>query len=1191
MKLRNALRVCLFAVLAALSIGAPANLLAQSAGTAALTGTITDSSEGRVPNVTVTITSADTNQTRTTVTGSDGTYRFSLLPPGAYSVRFAAKGFKTAEVSGVQLSVTEITALDRVLEVGAKEESVTVEASTETLQTASSTLGTVVTSNTVTELPLANRNYSQIIGLSAGGNSGVNNATSFGKTTVDIYVNGNSNLQNNFQMDGVAIGSMGTSGRADDNGVFVGIPIINPDAIQEFKIQTSTYDASFGRNPGANVNVVSKSGTNSWHGTAFEFLRNGQLDANGFFYNRDTCGSTFKGKSCPKQVLTQNQYGGVIGGPIKKDKLFVFGSYEGTGQKNGVDPDGFSTIPNYPVIPAGARNTQSWVSALIAGNCNSLGFSPVPPLSCSATSVAPVALKMLQLTNADGSYYFPTNPTGGTVSFAIPAIFNEKQYIANGDYLVNDKNTVAMRFLYDTTPRTQAFICGVCGAPPGAPQNSQFSNSNAVLKLTTIVTNNLVNEARVSFQRLYSNQVDGLPSGYSPSNLGITPIVPGTPFAPIMSFLTNSFSVGGFLDFEVSPTNQIQLADQVSWSHGPHTIRAGFEVEKGQWNFDFPGLERGWLFFPSFSNFLAANTPGNILQCIVCVSGSPFTSGGIIHGYRATNLEGFVQDDWTVSPKLTVNAGIRWEYNGIFTDKYGNLTNTWPSLLAPNSQVPTGPVGAAANYAGTVVAPNYLSHYPAPPNGVLVNSGGSGPLQKHPPYTNFAPRLGLAYKVSDKLVARAGFGFFYDRIPAGTYFMGVEQNFPYAGTLDYGGSAAAPFTLQNPFPVYTPGTFPQRYFNPATGASSALTAVGVTPIVHTPLVREYNVNLQYEFAPGWVLETGYVGSAGLNLTDNAQNLNTATIASASHPVNGVTTTTPGNAGARVPYLGYSPTGMQITTFNGSSNYNSLQVTVRKRVGHGLSLQGAYTWSKAMSHSIADKSDSNIATNLAQQYGPSYYNRPQRFILNYEWDIPSGKHEGIADKVLSGWSLSGVTTIQDGTPITFVDSNAGTAYGTQGNGTGNNGRAQLCGNGQPIATQGGIEARLGGASGGPGYFNTKAFCPAPAIMPDGVTITTQAACASCATLFGNSGIGISLGPGQFNFDSSLMKTTKATERLTVQFRMDAFNLFNHAQFNSIGQGGCCGPQPSLPDISNGTSGIISSTSVGPRVIQFGLKMLF
>jgi len=1191
MKLRNALRVCLFAVLAALSIGAPANLLAQSAGTAALTGTITDSSGGRVANVAVTLTSAATNQSRTTVTGTDGTYRFSLLPPGTYSVRFTAKGFKTADVADVELSVTEIVALDRTLAVGAQTESVTVEATAETLQTASSTLGTVVNSNTVTELPLANRNYSQIIGLSAGGNSGVNDATAFGKTTVDIYVNGNSNLQNNFQMDGVSIGSMGTSGRADDNGVFVGIPIINPDAIQEFKITTSTYDASYGRNPGANVNVVSKSGTNSWHGTAFEFLRNGQLDANSFFYNRDICGSQFAGKNCPKQVLTQNQYGGVIGGPIKKDKLFVFGSYEGTGQKNGVTADGFSTIPNYPVVPAGARNTQAWVSALIAGNCNSLGFGPTPPLSCSATSVAPVALKMLQLTNADGSYYFPTNPTGGNVSYAVPAIFNEKQYIANSDYLVNDKNTVAMRFLYDTTPRTQAFICGVCGAPPGAPQNSQFSNSNAVLKLTTIVTNNLVNEARISFQRLYSNQVDGLPTGYSPSNLGITPIVPGTPFAPIMSFLTNSFSVGGFLDFEVSPTNQIQLADQVSWSHGPHTLRAGFEVEKGQWNFDFPGLERGWLFFPSFSNFLAANTPGNILQCLVCVSGAPFNSGGIIHGYRATNLDGFVQDDWIVNSKLTVNAGIRWEYNGIFTDKYGNLTNTWPSLLAPNSQVPTGPVGLPANYAGTVVAPNYLSHYAAPPNGVLVNSAGSGPLQDHPPYTNFAPRLGLAYKVSDKLVARAGFGFFYDRIPAGTYFMGVEQNFPYAGTLDYSGSAAAPFTIQNPFPVYTPGTFPQRYFNPATGASSALTAVGVTPIVHTPLVREYNVNLQYEFAPGWVLETAYVGSAGLNLTDNAQNLNTAAIASAGNPVNGITTTTVGNVAARVPYLGYSPTGMQITTFNGSSNYNSLQVTVRKRVGHGLSLQGAYTWSKAMSHSIADKSDSNIATNLAQQYGPSYFNRPQRFILNYEWDIPAGQHTGVTEKLLNGWSLSGVTTIQDGNPITFVDSNAGTAYGTQGNGTGNNGRAELCGNGQAIATPGGIEARLGGASGGIGYFNPKAFCPAPAIMPDGVTVTTQAACPSCATLFGNSGIGILLGPGQFNFDSSLMKTTKATERLTVQFRVDAFNLFNHAQFNSIGQGGCCGPQPSLPDISNGTSGIISSTSVGPRVIQFGLKMLF
>jgi hypothetical protein len=1171
-------------------------LLAQSSGTSGLSGTITDPSGAAVPQVTVSLISSDTNQTRTATTGADGVYRFTLLPPGTYSVRIAAKGFKTAEVSGVQLTVTETAVLDRSLEVGAQTDSVTVEATADALQTSSSTLGTTVGARTVTELPLANRNYTQIIGLSAGGNSAVTNATSFGKSTLDISVNGNTNLQNNFQMDGVSIGSMGTGGRADDNGVFVGIPIINPDAIQEFKIQTSTYDASYGRNPGANVNVVSKSGTNTWHGTAFEFFRNGQLDANGFFYNRDVCRTTYAGESCPKQILNQNQYGGVIGGPIKKDKLFIFGSYEGTHQRNAVDPDGNSSINLYPYIPAGDRTSSAWLASLIAHTCTEPAFGPGLP--CSATSISPVAYNMLQLKNADGSYYFPTHTSfGDPLSFSIPAIFNEKQTVVNGDYLISEKNTLAMRFLYDTTPRIQTFICGVCGAPPGAPQDSQFSNTNALVKLTTLVSNTFVNELRASMQRLFSKQVDGLPSGYSPANLGITPIVPSVPYASIMSFLINGFSVGGFLDFELSPTTQYQLQDQISWSHGKHTIRAGFEVEKGQWNFNFPGLERGWLFFGSFSNFLAANNPGNIFQCVVCVSGGNFNAGGVIHAYTVTNLDGFVQDDWVVSSRLTVNMGLRWESNGIFSDKYGNLTNFWPSKLVPNSQVPDAPLGLPANYLGTVVAPNYLSHYPQPPNGIYVNKGGYGPLEDHPPYTNFAPRLGFAYKATNRLVLRGGFGLFYDRIPAGTYFMGVEQNSPYAGTLDYGPSSAGSFTIQNPFPNVPAGTFNQRYSNLSpsctTSCDSNLTAIGITPIIHTPLVRQYNVNLQYEFAPRWVLEAAYVGSSGINLVDNQHSFNTALLASAANPINGITTTTAANAAFRVPYLGYQPTGVNVTTFDVVSNYNSAQLTLRKQLSHGVTLQAAYTYSKSLTNGISGTANSNDASSLGQQYGPSYYNRPERFIINYDWELPLGQHNGAAGKLLEGWSLSGVTTIQDGTPITFLDGNAGSAYGTQGTGTGNNGRAQMC----PgmtyadIATPGGIESRLGGYSGGLGYFNPKAFCSPPAIMPDGVTVTSVAACPTCATLFGNSGVGVLLGPGQFNFDTSVLKTTRITERSTLQFRAEFFNFFNHPQFSSVGVGGCCGPQPAIPNVSQAGSGIISSTSVGPRIVQFGLKFLF
>jgi hypothetical protein len=444
-------------------------------------------------------------------------------------------------------------------------------------------------------------------------------------------------------------------------------------------------------------------------------------------------------------------------------------------------------------------------------------------------------------------------------------------------------------------------------------------------------------------------------------------------------------------------------------------------------------------------------------------------------------------------------------------------------------------------------------------------------------------------------VIRGGAGIFYDRIGADRFVHAVEQGNPYATTLDYAGSAAAPFTIQNPFPNLPLGQFVQRWANPATLASSELSVPYLDQDIHTPLVRQYNLNLQYEFAPRWVLEMGYVGSSGINLLDYNHNVNTAMIASAADPINGFTTTTAANVAFRVPYVGYAPAGLEATAFDGISNYNSLQVTVRKQYSHGVTLQGSYTWSKSLTDLTVDSANSNNASYLLQQYGPSYFNRPQRFIINYSWDIPFGQHTGIAGKLLEGWQISGVTTIQDGAPMTFIDGAAGSAYGTNGTGTtAGFGRAEVC----PgmtyanIPTPGGIEARLGGYSGGPGYFNPSAFCPAPAIEPNGMTITTQAACPTCATLFGDSGQGILLGPGQFNFDASLIKTTHITEKSTLQIRAEFFNLFNHPQFAAVDpSSGTGGTLSSLPQALVAGQGTIIQTSVNPRIIQLGAKFIF
>ncbi|HXJ16453.1 MAG TPA: carboxypeptidase regulatory-like domain-containing protein [Candidatus Polarisedimenticolia bacterium] len=922
-KVAFSLFACLVALMLCVSIAE-----AQTAGTGAIAGTVTDPTGAIVPNVNVTSTSLATGQTRTTTTGSDGVYKFSLLPPGDYSLQFSAANFKTAEVPKVAVNVTETKTVNQVLEVGEVSQKVTVEATIVTLQTESSTLGGTITGNQITALPMANGNYTEILGLSAGTSASVDNATSLGKGTQNISANGVEPGSNNFQMDGVAVNNIANSGSANDGTIYTGIPIPSTDAIQEFKVQTSTYDASYGRNPGANVVVSTKSGTNEFHGSAFEFLRNSVLNADDFFYNKTS--------AHPHQLLDQNQFGGTIGGPIKKDKLFFFFSYRGTRGKNGVAPQGqtfgaFLPTALNPYASIGSRGTC--ITPASAPDNSTIASSCDATAQAFATNVGIiniVGLRIFQLTTGSNAgvpenYYIPApasdpqfcNAATGVCNFSVPAIYSENQYVGNGDWIINSKNTLSTKYFFTENPQT-LYLGQAGGDLPGTPEFTPWGNQAAVAKLTSLISNTFVNEARVSYQRNNAGanvavppggcpnegKLTGLEGCGSPSQLGMQPMVPGFYEPPTIIDIFDNFTMfGGLLPFE-GPTNQLQLADQISWSHGRHSIRAGYEFEFTNWPLADQGLQQGLLLTagalsapPPFSPGLA--TGGNAgplwdVGCLFCVKGIT-GENGIIHFYQLNNQWAYVLDDWKVSSRLTLNLGLRWEYFGLLSDKYGRLTQTWIDRMIPNSEVPTAfsPTGSLG-IQQYMVPSNFVSNFGPPPEGVGISNNRHS-ISGHAPYSNFAPRFGFAWQPlkGKGLVVRGGVGIFYNRVGLDSVVHAFEQGFPYGATYDYSppSSRWLAATLAAPYPIIALVCMPSdpncnsnfglgfapRYSNWQNGANSSLSSP-YDPAVHTPLIREYSLGIQYEFAPSWILDLGYVGSSGINLLDYNHNHNQAQLA-------------------------------------------------------------------------------------------------------------------------------------------------------------------------------------------------------------------------------------------------------------------------------------------------------------------------
>jgi len=1247
------------------------SLAAQTSATGALSGTVTDASGAVVPNATVTATSLDTGQARNATTGADGTYRFTLLPPGNYRVRIEATGFKPIEVPSATVSVTETAVLDRSLEVGAQTQTVTVESEVVAVQTESSALGTIATSRTVTELPLNTRNYTNLLAMSAGVSGSVSDATQIGKGATNMQVNGANNNQNTYLLNGMVENSFTATSEVSD-GVFIGnFAMPNPDAIAEFKIQTSSYDAGYGRNPGANVNVITKSGTNDFHGSAFEFFRNTALNANSWFLNRT---------GTPKPVLNANQYGGDIGGPIKKNKVFFFLDYQESNQKNGYSAFSQSTtfIPPIPTGNRGACNggKPGWYSIVA---CDAAGQTFITqlatifssgkpkqgavriqnPSACPAGgcdsaglfNINPVAINLLQLKLPNGGYYIPSSGTSGyaPVNFIDPATFADHQGIGNLDYVINNKHTLSLRYTYEGDDLNAPFGAANSAEPSngldGVPVTNHHGDTNALARLTSILSNNLVNEFSVGYERDFTPSTRS--SLFTNSQVGIQDFV--SPFASgglidTLSAITvgggpstGLFSTGTFISFGgYSKFNLFDIDDQVSWTHRSHTFRTGVGVQRAQVAWARADGAAGTPTFQSFPDLLVGRAgcgPGvlvspSALNPAGCNGGSTSnvkSSGGIANSPAQTNprdiyISAFLQDDIKVNARLTLNLGVRWELDQFPTETQGNFSDFWPSLATVGSApLVTFPGGAGQSLAGFEVPSNYSGVLPAG----VYRSRLPYYTQSSAPWDDFAPRIGFAWQPtsSNRLVLRGGAGFFYD-VPPGFQTAAFYNNGPLHIPSANGAPAAS---LSNPWalpagvvsagPGY--GGFAPLWVDPSTvvtvaqnpvspclapPCSSNTSPVAWDPNMTVPVTYQWNLNTQYQFVRNWVLEVGYVGSHGIHqATPGAVSGPTADSSAINSPYNvgqlaGVGApciscqnpaiapilAAQGNTVANaILRVPYLGISPNATSFQTNSNYKYNGLQLTVRKQFSKGFQLQAAYTWSRGFEQAPQGV-NAYPYVEQTYSPEYFVRPHRLIANYVWNLPLGHQQGFLGKVTDGWSWSGVITIQDGAPQDIVDSSGGAIFGATASLAGTIGHAQLC----PGMTFANVAT-----SGSTEQRVTNALQGG-----DG-WINSAAFCAPPSNIgavngvgggtgFGTAGAGYILGPGQDNWDMTLAKLIKIRESQSLQFRAEFFNTFNHPQFSSIND-----TDANDRAQNGGGLGTITTLSVNPRVLQFALKYLF
>lgn len=1200
-----------------LVLGLAATGFAQS-DRGGIAGTVKDPGGAFVPNAQVEITNQATGVVeRTVTTNSDGQFSVTSLPVGLYRVAITATGFANTEAPDIKVNVTETTNLNLSLQVAGVSGTVTVTDAASQVQLNSPTTGQTIGAQTVGTLPLSTRNFLTLLTLSPGANTELFQSDALGRGQVTINVNGQRPTNNNYQLEGINANDINLP--TLDN-----VPLPNPQTVQEFKTQTSLYDASQGRNGGGNIQVALKSGTNQFHGDVFEFFRNDVLNANDFFNNLT---------GTPRPVSRQNQYGFSIGGPIilphsdangqkpfvNTGKLFFFFNYQGTraasGSANGTN---FST--NIPIIPAD-RSQANLIRTFFPNG--------LPP---GVTTLDPVTLRLLNLPGSQcpgfgGNFCIPTLAgTPGVDATGTPNLarlvraglgtYSDNQYVISIDAQATTNNKITGRYFNDQNTLLQPFASGST-----LPQSRTTPGTNRFVKLglTSVLTSKLVNDVRLGFNRFTFRQVPT-------ENIGLADIgqtrANGGDFPASTRFAISGagFTIGtGVNDDRGGVFNTYVVGDDLSYSTGKHTFRFGGESSTYQLNRSNNFATRGSLTFGSgtasdpagfqdlsgFQNFLLGR-----------ITGGQAGAGFATFFFRATDYAFYGQDDYKYNSRLTFNFGLRYELLSTARDKQNFLTN----LRGFNDGAP----------------PTELAFiHPAETPRVGTPGVSSCTLLHCYDRNNFAPRVGFAYDLfgDQKTVVRGGYGIYYQRT-SNQSLLQTSGGLPFAQPVSltrFSTTTANPFPSirpQSDFPLAQDQVIPRLTGFGASGAptfsggSGAFSGFLFYPSrdFHSPYAQQYNLTVQREVFKNFVAEVGYVGTRGVALLGTGSAVDPSQICTLASPCVipaslaanatiaagapgvvrnsdgsiSITESTFANRNARVPaqYLGIANNRLFGQTQNGSSTYHSLQASLTHRFSQGLYLQAAYTFSKSIDNSSGSTftDELNGIQNFGNPFNPrdnrglSDFDRKHRLVVSYNYELPIGRVFGIQDsgfgRFVNGWSVNGITTFQSGTPFNIYDTSAVALYDQEAN----NGLFKATYIGGPILTSGNVRQRLDN------YVNLGAF------LPGGNCVNSQNQGVSCsaataeAAAPGNLGRNIFRGPFQTNFDMSFVKLTKLTERSNVEFRAEFFNIFNHAAFQSPQAGGGSLGNYGEIDVAGGDSSILA-TANRPRVIQFALKLNF